>query len=67
MLEDRSQARMRALAVARREGRGGGGVRDVVSVVRKDGDGEGRDWAARAERSCPARSMVKLGSLILIW
>ena len=39
----KSAVRRRALAVARREGRGGGGFRAVMRVVRKVDDGDGRD------------------------
>lgn len=53
----RSEARRRALAVARRDGIGGGGERDV-SVVRRVCDGGGRDWARIALRSWGMRSIV---------
>lgn len=54
----RSDARRRALAVARRDGIGGGGKRAVVRVVRKDWDGGGRDWARMAVRSWGMRSIA---------
>ena len=41
--EVRSAARSRVLAVAMRDGRGGGGLREVVRVVRKWDDGGGRE------------------------
>lgn len=53
----RSEARRRAFAVARRDGIGGGGERDV-SVVRRVCDGGGRDWARMALRSWGMRSIV---------
>lgn len=55
----RSVARRRALAVARREGRGGGGVRAVMRVVRREGDGGGREAEMMALRSCEFRSMTR--------
>ena len=57
VLEVRSQARRRALAVATREGSGGGGLREVVSEVRRDGEGTGRDWESMAARSWLERSI----------
>lgn len=61
----RSEARRRAFAVARRDGMGGGGERDV-SVVRRVCDGGGRDWARMALRSWGMRSIVVyiLGELV---
>ena len=41
--EVRSAANNRAFAVAMRDGRGGGGLRDVVRVVRNSEDGGGRE------------------------
>lgn len=57
LLDVRSQARRRDLAVARREGSGSGGLRAVVRVVRKLEDGVGSDCARMAARSCEERSM----------
>lgn len=47
----RSAAKRRALAVAMSDGSGGGGLRDVVSVVRKSGEGGGRFWERMEDRS----------------
>lgn len=60
----RSDARRRALAVARRDGIGGGGERAVVRVVRKFWDGGGREWARMALRSWGMRSIELF---ILLW
>lgn len=59
----RSDARRRALAVARRDGIGGGGERAVVRVVRKDWDGGGREWARMALWSWGMRS---IGLFVLV-
>lgn len=59
----RSDARRRALAVARRDGIGGGGERAVVRVVRKFWDGGGRELARMALWSWGMRS---IGLFVLI-
>lgn len=51
VLAVRSVARRRALAVARRDGRGRGGLREVMSVVRNVLEGDGRDAEIMALRS----------------
>jgi hypothetical protein len=51
----RSVDRSRALAVAMRDWRGGGGLRDEMTVWSQDWEGEGRDWDFRAVRICGAR------------
>jgi hypothetical protein len=49
--EVRSAARRRAFAVAINEGRGGGGFREVVRVVRKSEEGGGRCCERIEDRS----------------
>lgn len=58
VVDVRSLVRRRALAVARREGRGGGGLREVVREFRREGEGVGREAARMAALSWDWGSIV---------
>lgn len=57
----RSAARRRVRAVAVREGKGGGGLREEIRVLSQVWDGCGRDWDKRECRRVGWRSGILLG------
>lgn len=65
VVDVRSAARMRALALAMREASGGGGLR-VVRVLRKEVDGVGRFWAMRDARSWAVMSIEVVVMVLVV-
>jgi hypothetical protein len=65
VLFERSQAKRRALAVARSAAMGDGGVRELTRPVRKAFEGAGRPWARMDARSWEVRSMSCVYSFAL--